>query len=243
MADLDYQNRAGNKGAGVADASQAAIDRRERLRKLALESVDLSKDPYVLRNSSGNIECRLCLTVHANEGSYLSHMQGKKHQTNLARRAAKEARDETATNIMAPKAEVPKKSFVKIGRPGYKITKVREPYLEVGSDASAETVGGRLGLLFQVSFPEIKEGVQPLYRLMSSFEQRQEPPNRAFQYVVIAAEPYETIAFKIQSREVDQAEHLVVDGMPARQQRSEPGTWSFWDAENKLYTVQVLFRQ
>ena len=162
---------------------------------------------------------------------------------NLARRAAKEAQDDAPAAVIAPKTEVPKKSFVKIGRPGYKITKVREPYTELSTEAGTHTVGGRLGLLFQVSFPEIKEGVVPLYRLMSSFEQRQEPPNRAFQYVVIAAEPYETIAFKIQSREVDQTESLVVEGVPVPQQRHEPGTWSFWDPESKLYTVQVLFRQ
>lgn len=197
-----------------------------------------------MRNSSGNIECRLCLTVHANDGSYLSHTQGKKHQTNLARRAAKDAEDAEPSHVlMAPKNEVPKKSFVKIGRPGYKITKIREPYVEVATEAGTHPAGGRFGLLFQVSFPEIKEGVLPLYRLMSSFEQRQEPPNRAFQYVVIAAEPYETIAFKVQSREVDRAETLVVDAMPAPQQHNEPGTWSFWDPENKLYTVQILFRQ
>ena len=42
---------------------------------------------------SGQFECRLCLTLHTNEGSYLSHTQGKKHQTNLSRRLAKEKAD------------------------------------------------------------------------------------------------------------------------------------------------------
>ena len=32
---------------------------------------------------------------------------------------------------------------------------------------------------------------------MSAYEQRVEPPDKAFQYVVFAAEPYENIAFKI----------------------------------------------
>jgi len=32
------------------------------------------------------------LTLHTNEGSYLAHTQGKKHQNNLAQRAAKEAK-------------------------------------------------------------------------------------------------------------------------------------------------------
>jgi hypothetical protein len=32
------------------------------------------------------------MTLHTNEGSYLAHTQGKKHQNNLAERAAKEAK-------------------------------------------------------------------------------------------------------------------------------------------------------
>jgi hypothetical protein len=42
--------------------------RRERLRKLALETVDLNKDPYFMRNHLGTYECKLCLTIHTNEG-------------------------------------------------------------------------------------------------------------------------------------------------------------------------------
>lgn len=34
----------------VAGASETAVDRRERLRKLALETIDLAKDPYILRS-------------------------------------------------------------------------------------------------------------------------------------------------------------------------------------------------
>lgn len=52
-----------------------AIDRRERLRRLALETIDLAKDPYFMRNHLGQIECRLCLTLHNNEGNYLAHTQ------------------------------------------------------------------------------------------------------------------------------------------------------------------------
>ena len=60
----------------MASASETAVDRRERLRKLALETIDISKDPYILRNHLGGVECRLCLTLHTNEGSYLAHTQG-----------------------------------------------------------------------------------------------------------------------------------------------------------------------
>ena len=38
---------------GVASADNANIDRRERLRKLALETIDLAKDPYFMKNHLG----------------------------------------------------------------------------------------------------------------------------------------------------------------------------------------------
>jgi len=125
---MDFQNRAGGKtgGGGVASASDANRDRRERLRQLALETIDIAKDPYFMKNHLGSYECKLCLTLHNNEGSYLAHTQGKKHQSNLARRAAKEALDAPAQP--APeKVKVELRKFVKIGRPGYKVTKQREP--------------------------------------------------------------------------------------------------------------------
>jgi hypothetical protein len=77
------------------------------------------QDPYILRTHLGTLECRLCLTLHVNEGSYLAHTQGKKHQTNLARRAAQDNKSQSLLIAPAPAAnQVKKKVFVKIGRPG-----------------------------------------------------------------------------------------------------------------------------
>jgi splicing factor 3A subunit 2 len=103
---MDFQNRVGHKtGSGApASAQDIALERKERLRKLAMETIDLSKDPYMMRNHLGGVECKLCLTLHTNEASYLSHTQGKKHQTNLARRSQKEKTDSS----IAPQ---PKKVF------------------------------------------------------------------------------------------------------------------------------------
>ena len=103
---------------------QAARDRKERLRQLALEHCDLSKDPYFMRNHLGTYECKLCLTLHTTEGSYLAHTQAKKHQMGLLRRAKEEellkqrelpVATKKQTGVMAKK--------VKIGRPGYGVTK------------------------------------------------------------------------------------------------------------------------
>ena len=98
---MDFQTRAGNKvgGGGVASFSQANLDRRERLCRLAMQTLDLSKDPYFMKNNIGSYECRLCLTIHTNEGSYLAHTQGKKHQTNLAKRQLKDQSFQTKQGV------------------------------------------------------------------------------------------------------------------------------------------------
>jgi hypothetical protein len=69
----DFGSKPGS--AGVASGSDSNVDRRERLRQLALETIDLSKDPYFMKNHLGTYECKLCLTLHTNEGSYLAHTQ------------------------------------------------------------------------------------------------------------------------------------------------------------------------
>ena len=157
---MDFQNRAGNKagGGGVASASDANVDRRERLRRLAMETIDISKDPYFMKNHLGSYECRLCLTLHTNEGSYLAHTQGKKHQTNLSRRQAKEMQSQPNVPTQAKKVE--KKRIARIGRPGYKITKMKDP----------ET--NQRSILFEIDYTEIGKDVIPRYRVMSSYEQK-----------------------------------------------------------------------
>lgn len=181
---MDFQNRVGGKtgGGGVASWSETNRDRRERLRQLALETIDLAKDPYFMKNHLGSYECKLCLTLHNNEGSYLAHTQGKKHQANLARRAAKEAKE--SPSIQPEKPRVEPKKFVKIGRPGYRVTKQKDPD------------SGQQSLLFQVDYPEINDAIVPRHRFMSAYEQKIEPPDRKWQYLLFAAEPYETISFK-----------------------------------------------
>ena len=60
-----------------------------------------------------------------------------------------------------------------------------------------------LSIYFQVDYPEIVDGIEPRHRFMSAYEQHIEPPDRKWQYLLFAAEPYETISFKLPSREID----------------------------------------
>jgi splicing factor 3A subunit 2 len=122
LGGIDFQHREGSKigSGGHLSESNAAIERKERLRKLALETIDISKDPYFMRNHLGTYECKLCLTLHTNEGNYLAHTQGKRHQYNLGRRAAMEAKNAAPRQVV--KEEVAKRRVIKIGRPGYKVS-------------------------------------------------------------------------------------------------------------------------
>jgi hypothetical protein len=77
-------------------------------------------------------------------------------------------------------------------------------------------------MLFQIDYPEISEGTAPRHRFMSAYEQKVEPPDKRWQYLLFAAEPYETIAFKIPSREVD---------------KNESKFWTLWNKDTKQVSV------
>ncbi|OIT31917.1 hypothetical protein A4A49_13728 [Nicotiana attenuata] len=210
--DREWGSKPGSGGA--ASAQNEAIDRRERLRRLALETIDLAKDPYFMRNHLGSYECKLCLTLHNNEGNYLAHTQGKRHQTNLAKRAAREAKDAPA-QPQPHKRKVALKRNVKIGRPGYRVTKQFDPETKQRS------------LLFQIEYPEIEDNTKPRHRFMSSFEQKVQPFDKRYQFLLFAAEPYEIIAFKVPSIEID---------------KSTPKFFSHWDPDSKMFTLQLYFK-
>eukprot|EP00554_Chaetoceros_debilis_P005692 CAMPEP_0194078068 /NCGR_PEP_ID=MMETSP0149-20130528/4545_1 /TAXON_ID=122233 /ORGANISM="Chaetoceros debilis, Strain MM31A-1" /LENGTH=228 /DNA_ID=CAMNT_0038759235 /DNA_START=57 /DNA_END=743 /DNA_ORIENTATION=- len=217
----DRQNRAGSKfgGGGVSSGQQSERERKDRLRELAIETVDLAKDPYLMRNHLGTYECKLCLTLHTNEGNYLAHTQGKKHQAGLARRAAMEKKLKGKSDVgpALPVSATAAKYIqrVKIGRPGYEITKSRHYQTQ------------QRCLSFQLHYPEIDSNIQPRHRFMSAYEQRVEsPPDRRYQYLLIAAEPYETVAFKVPNEKIDRGEGMFVTN---------------WDADEKKFTLTFYF--
>lgn len=82
---------------------------------------------------------------------------------------------------------------LRIGRPGYKVTKSRDL-------PSRQRV-----LTFELEYPEAEQGVQPRHRIMSAFEQKLEAPDRNYQYLLFACEPYETIAFKVSKTEENES--------------------------------------
>eukprot|EP00754_Rhynchopus_humris_P040586 Rhum_TRINITY_DN23660_c0_g1::Rhum_TRINITY_DN23660_c0_g1_i1::g.178507::m.178507/K12826/SF3A2, SAP62; splicing factor 3A subunit 2 len=186
--------------------------RQMKQKEAAYTQDELDADKYFHKNALGRIECKLCSTAHTTEASYKAHTQGKRHQLNLARRDELAKKPQVA--LIAPKRVALIKT-VKIGRPGYQLTKKRDP-----------TTGQRT-LSFQVHYPEIQEGITPQYRIMSAYEQKKEEPDSRFQYLLFAAEPYETVAFKIPSDEIQQDDTF----------------FTTWDKEKLLYTLEFSFKQ
>ena len=134
---------------------------------------------------------------------------------------------ESSLSIAPPPDTVQRKIFLRIGRPGYRVTKIRDP-------ESVEGDGGQRleGLLVQFHLPQIKEGVVPRKRFMSAWEQKKEPPNKNYQYLVVAAEPYETVAFRIPAREI------------LNEESDWRGwSWTHWDKETKQFSFQFMFAE
>ena len=215
---MDRQNRVGSKpgAGGIASSQEQARARKQRLAELAMETFDLSKDPYFIRNSIGKFECKLCLTQHKTESNYLAHTQGLRHQRNIRRRELKngEAANNSEANLAAQQAEK-KVKIPRIGQPGYRVSKGKDPNT------------GQNYLYFEIDYPMINERLQPRHRFMSAYEQKIDlPPDPQYQYLLFAALPYETIGFKIPNLPIDHHRERLV---------------SNWDTEKKIMTFKLSF--
>ncbi|KAG0670056.1 hypothetical protein C6P45_002851 [Maudiozyma exigua] len=111
---MDYQNRVGSKkgGGGIASDSQANLARRKQVDDLLRQGVEVpytfeedtqseidpevneqltnkgsNKNPYIYKNHSGKLVCKLCNTMHMSWSSVERHLSGKKHGLNVLRRS------------------------------------------------------------------------------------------------------------------------------------------------------------
>ncbi|KAJ3491092.1 hypothetical protein NLG97_g5656 [Lecanicillium saksenae] len=67
---------------------------------------------------------------------------------------------------------------------------------------------------------------KPIYDDFEALPVRVEEPDKNFQYLLVAAEPYETVGFKIPARELD---------------KREDKQFCFWDPDAREFWVQVMF--
>ena len=179
----------GRHGAGEYNPQLAKIARTKRIESLKMSDVDLGKDEFLMRNQNGLLECRLCCTTHKTEAAYLNHTYGKTHKRNLERRRVCQARREALSGGVRasaqPKPEPLGMNMTRIGNPSFDVHKLKD--IQTGS----------LTILFELLYPEIKKHSSPKYRIVSAFQQKIDPPDPKYQYVLFAAIPYNTVAFKI----------------------------------------------
>jgi splicing factor 3A subunit 2 len=211
---------------GLLSSDAANLSRKSRVRDLLFDSGGLSADPYLIRNHLGQFECKLCLSLHPSEANYMVHSEGRRHQENLAKRAARLEQQQMQTKLTANSASnrptaVRPAASPSLGLPVYRLLKQYSSPL------------GQLSLLVQVSYPSAADDVQPRFRFMSAFEQKVEPvsyqDHRArYQYLVVSCSPYSNIAFRIPNRPIER----------------DPATFlTEWNQQSKLFTMQFYFKK
>lgn len=254
---MDYSDRVNSKqgSGGVADAAETRVHVRRRIQDLlATRVLDLDNDPYALRNHLGLLECRLCLTTHVSESSYIAHLGGRKHQMNLEKRKALDEKYQrangfgrdgdalaTADDESVSISNIEKRSWEKIGKPAYKVTKIRDPELL------------QVGLLWDIELPRATVN-EPCFLIMSYYELTLKNKNvmksfldtteghdpddfdpESCQYLVVSAEPYANVCFIIPG-------DLPVD-RPQQPDEMSPSFWWYWDRDTKHYYIQFLFQK
>lgn len=226
---MDYSGRVNAKkgGGGVADTAETNAHTKRRLQELLTTHVlDIESDPYVFRNHLGILECRLCSTTHVNEASYISHLSGRKHQLNLEKRRRLDQRASGETGPVSFSINsIPKRTWTKIGKPAFKMTKIRDPNTF------------RMGILVTVKCPKAVD--EPMFRLMSYYEltafnqKAVDTKNpEKYLYLVVSAEPYENIAMAIPNRPIIK---------PDMDQMSDDYWW-YWDHDTKEFVVQIVYK-
>ena len=141
----------------------------------------------------------------------MAHKQGKRHQMNLIRK--NESAKKLAIAPQKKRIQI-QRTTRKIGNPAYKYQKKRDP-----------ATGQRI-LNFVIHYPDISEGIKPRYRIMSTFEQKKEAPNNSFQYLIFAADPYQSICFKIPADEIEEGQSF----------------FNTWDREKRVFTLEFAYK-
>ena len=212
---MDFQHRPGAHygGGNMMNASDLAISRRERQRRLAVETADTKSDPFFFQNNLGTFECRLCMTLHNSVSSYLAHTKNKTHQSNLQRHLAKSGQTELKTNLQETEKVVIHPSQ-RIGTPAYRVVR----------DIEADT--GQRVLNFELEFTELEDSETPDYKIINAFQQKMEKPDPNYLYLLVGAGKYETVCFKIPNKPLD-------DG-PGRRAK-------MWDKKTKIFFITLTY--
>ncbi|GAV52222.1 hypothetical protein ZYGR_0AG02130 [Zygosaccharomyces rouxii] len=248
---MDYQNRAGSKkgGGGIASDSQANLARRKQVDELLRqgqqvpytfqdESDEVNRNPYIYKNNSGKLVCKLCNTIHTAWSSVERHLSGNKHGLNVLRRG--NANDKSGGQNRSQEGQ--DQAFLEA------VESKRQSLRHNGIVPDCKTAlikdkgTGQLGVAIQVNYStdesnSSEQVVSPFIRVVSGLELSESDQNDK-KYVVIAYEPFENVAIEIPSDK----EILMNKNYEDQSSLDElNGKCTFWDVDAHKFYIQLFF--
>ncbi|EDO18426.1 hypothetical protein Kpol_1032p19 [Vanderwaltozyma polyspora DSM 70294] len=260
---MDYQNRAGSKKGtgGIASEQLSNLQRRKQVDELLRqgeevgytfeqdngdENLDdkLQKNPYIYKNHSGKLVCKLCNTMHMSWTSVERHLSGKKHGLNVLRRGSSGTKgNENYNNLEQDRIMQQFQAQVEERRNNLKNSGIC-PECKVCKIKDEES--GLVGLAVEVNYQikndllEIEEDTiyQPFIRIVSGIELSHDS-EKDKKYLVIAYEPFENTGIEIPNKEVlmdsKSKEVITVENFNEK--------CSYWDKDSKKLYVQFFFKE
>ncbi|KAG0664147.1 hypothetical protein C6P44_001219 [Monosporozyma unispora] len=266
---MDYHNRAGSKkgGGGIATESQFNTQRRKQVESLLSDQQEIPftfqsnndesdnntrQNPYIYKNHSGKLVCKLCNTMHMSWTSVERHLQGKKHGLNVIRRnnalgegklgGANGLGDMTSKSALQfqKKVEAMKLELTYTsGLPKYNAVNIKDPE------------SGNIGIAMRVKYEkptsvEDVEAYPPFLRVVTGLE-LQNAKDREKKFIVIAYPPFENVALEIPASSeliggvnrlessTDEDEQLFVDELNRN--------CTYWDSESRTFFIQIYFKK
>ncbi|CCF58809.1 hypothetical protein KAFR_0F02120 [Kazachstania africana CBS 2517] len=259
---MDYHNRAGSKkgGGGLASESHLKLQRRKQVDELLRQNEEIPytfqkdeaddqtrKSPYIYKNHSGKLVCKLCNTMHVSWSSVERHLSGKKHGLNVIRRGklgdAKFGDSKSGSNTELTEFELEVENARKTLKnngiiPNCEIVSVKHP--KTGLDGIAVKVDYSIEKAAQYDnsneFPDID--YPPFIRIVSGLELSSED-DKDKKFLVIAYEPFDKIGIEIPNKEIIMQNEGYMQENSVDELNS---TCTYWDEESKLFLVQFFFK-
>merc|ERR1711998_157300 len=161
------------------------IKKKEILKKIAIETINLKNDPFYLKFSETKIKCKLCLTNHKSDSSYLAHTQGKRHSNNIRIRFNSNVFKISNNNISAN--DLSKNESL----PTLKIIKA---FIKTTTQKCIQIL---------ICFLELLENSKPDFRVMTTFEQSVESVDINYQFLLISKKDFKTVGLKVPNFKID----------------------------------------
>lgn len=258
---MDYQNRVGSKkgGGGVASDSQANMQRRKQVDELLRQGADVPytfaenetsgeegnerarSDPYIYKNHSGRLVCKLCNTMHMSWSSVERHLSGKKHGLNVLRRSKLDARgDGAADKKRLAEEQSQYEQDVQKERENIRHSGEVPPFQAVAiRDPETQQEGVCVRVDYSGESSNDSE-YPPFARIVLGLELASEE-DKDKKYIVVANEPWENVAVEIPNREIS------LDASDGKQGNDTTidefnRTCTHWAPDLGYFFVQLLFK-